>query len=656
MVSASAPSRPRDASPERVALPSDEVPLLARLYAMADRRAPDSALVEAGLAARGSVVRRAATLAIGQTRAKALAPRLRSLLVDPDTSVAATAAFALGLLRDSAAVALLDSALGAGATVASEAAWALGEIGSDDARAVVERRLADRTLNGPPLHALLLASAKLRPIPVAQLAPYLLAEDPETTWRAAYGMGRNRAPAAVRPLTLQVLARDPRVRAHVARALARSAAGDSLEQEAVAALDLLTLSPDPHVRINAIQSLATYGPRARNAVLAAVRDGDANVRVAAARLLPDVVGRDLARWAWLWDADTVHAYRRAVLEGAVRMGVLLPALGLWSDSPDWRERQAVAAAVAIGEAGPALQWVRPLLADPDPRVRAAALATAARHGDSIPEWRERLVAALSDSSAFVRTAALEALARRATASDARVALRSWLADQRRTGETSDARVAALRLLAAAWRRDSLAFGDSLRFALATLPPPASPRERAAVRAVTPLAGWPSIEPEAPSTGWYEGVVRTLVEPALRGTLPVIEIRTERGVIVLELMPVDAPLTVHNFLELARSGFYTGTNFHRVVPNFVAQDGDPRGDARGGPGYTIRDELNRRRYGRGVVGMALSGPDTGGSQYFITHSAQPHLDGGYTVFGRVRDGLEVLDAIVQHDRILEVVVR
>lgn len=639
-----------------VRLPPEEIPLLASVYAMADRRAPDAALIERGLSARGVVVRRAAALAIGQSRAGALAPRLRALLADPDTSVAATAAFALGLLRDSASVTALDSALTGAPTVAAEAAWALGEIASDEARGVVERRLTERSLTGPPLYSLLVAAAKLRPVPVAQLAPYLLAEDPETAWRAAYGLGRNRAPAAVRPLVVQVLARDQRVREHVARGLARSAAGDSLADEAIAALDLLTLARDPHVRINAITSLATYGARARNAILAAVRDGDPNVRVAAARLVPEVLEKDLARWAWLWDADSLHAYRRAVLEGAVRAGVLLPALGLWSDSPDWREREAVASAVAAGEGAQALQWVRGLLRDPDPRVRAAAIGTASRHGDSIPEWRARLHDALADSSAFVRTAALQALVRRASASDAELALQGWLADQRRSTGRSDLRVAALRVIASAWRRDSLAFDDSLRFALATLPPPRDPRERAAARSVTPLAGWPSIEPEAPPPGWYEGIVRTLVEPALRGTLPVVEIRTERGTLVLELMPVDAPLTVHNFLELARSGFYTGTNFHRVVPNFVAQDGDPRGDARGGPGYTIRDELNRRRYGRGVVGMALSGPDTGGSQYFITHSAQPHLDGGYTVFGRVRDGMDVLDAIVQHDRILEVVVR
>ena len=94
----------------------------------------------------------------------------------------------------------------------------------------------------------------------------------------------------------------------------------------------------------------------------------------------------------------------------------------------------------------------------------------------------------------------------------------------------------------------------------------------------------------------------------------------------------------------------------MVPNFVVQGGDPRGDGSGGPGHAIRDELNRRRYLRGTLGMALSGPDTGGSQFFIAHSPQPHLDGGYTVFGQVIGGADVLDRIVQGDRIVRITVR
>ena len=120
------------------------------------------------------------------------------------------------------------------------------------------------------------------------------------------------------------------------------------------------------------------------------------------------------------------------------------------------------------------------------------------------------------------------------------------------------------------------------------------------------------------------------------------IDTEKGMIQIELAVLDAPRTVANFISLARRNFLGATPFHRVVPNFVVQDGDPRGDGEGGPGYTIRDEINQRPYLRGTVGMALDWEDTGGSQFFITHSPQPHLDGRYTVFGRVVVGMEVVD--------------
>jgi cyclophilin family peptidyl-prolyl cis-trans isomerase len=138
--------------------------------------------------------------------------------------------------------------------------------------------------------------------------------------------------------------------------------------------------------------------------------------------------------------------------------------------------------------------------------------------------------------------------------------------------------------------------------------------------------------------------------------PVGVIETERGTLELALFATDAPLTVHNFVTLAQRHYFDGQRFHRVVPNFVVQGGDPRGDGNGGPGYAIRDEMNRRRYLRGTLGMALSGPNTGGSQFFVTHSPQPHLDGGYTVFGQLIAGGDVLDRIVQGDRIVRVTVR
>lgn len=123
---------------------------------------------------------------------------------------------------------------------------------------------------------------------------------------------------------------------------------------------------------------------------------------------------------------------------------------------------------------------------------------------------------------------------------------------------------------------------------------------------------------------------------------------DKGSFVIELLPEDAPLTVDNFVQLARRSYFNGIMFHRVVPNFVIQDGDPRGDGNGGPGYQIRCEINEVRYDTGAVGMALSGKDTGGSQWFVTHSPQPHLDGGYTVFGRILSGMDVVDRVARGD--------
>jgi cyclophilin family peptidyl-prolyl cis-trans isomerase/HEAT repeat protein len=133
------------------------------------------------------------------------------------------------------------------------------------------------------------------------------------------------------------------------------------------------------------------------------------------------------------------------------------------------------------------------------------------------------------------------------------------------------------------------------------------------------------------------------------------VMTDKGSFTMELLPREAPLTVDNFVGLARKNYFNNVLFHRVVPNFVVQGGDPRGDGNGGPGYQIRCEINEVPYARGAVGMALSGKDTGGSQWFVTHSPQPHLDGGYTVFGRVVEGMEVIDRIVRGDRIRSVTI-
>jgi peptidyl-prolyl cis-trans isomerase B (cyclophilin B) len=138
----------------------------------------------------------------------------------------------------------------------------------------------------------------------------------------------------------------------------------------------------------------------------------------------------------------------------------------------------------------------------------------------------------------------------------------------------------------------------------------------------------------------------------------VDLKTGRGDIVLELYPEHAPKTVNNFVFLAVEGFYNGTTFHRVIDGFMVQGGDPTGTGRGGPGYRFEDETqgNPLTHDAKVISMANAGPNTNGSQFFITHARQPHLDGKHTVFGKVIEGHDVVDAIAPGDAIEQVSVR
>jgi peptidyl-prolyl cis-trans isomerase B (cyclophilin B) len=133
--------------------------------------------------------------------------------------------------------------------------------------------------------------------------------------------------------------------------------------------------------------------------------------------------------------------------------------------------------------------------------------------------------------------------------------------------------------------------------------------------------------------------------------------TSRGSIVVDLFPKDAPNTVSNFVFLAKDGFYNGTKFHRVIPDFMIQGGDPEGTGRGGPGYKFADEVknNPRKHQRGSLSMANAGPNTNGSQFFITHIATDWLNGKHTVFGQVRSGQEIVDAVKQGDTLTRVTI-
>ncbi len=268
-------------------------------------------------------------------------------------------------------------------------------------------------------------------------------------------------------------------------------------------------------------------------------------------------------------------------------------------------RNAALSLLAEGKNPAAVERVRPLLADADPIVAATAASALGELKDvaSGPQILRLTshVPAKPDLAEAIATA-LAAL----KVKDAEPVLRRWL----ESPEPSVSLVAARAL-------------KELTGTQPRLPRPERSPERA--RATPP--------------------------PAAQ-----VVLRTEKGSFTVALYTQDAPRTAASFYALAKEGYFNNLTFHRVVPDFVVQGGDPRGDGEGGPGYRVRCEVNPRPYGRRTVGMALSGKDTGGSQFFVTLSPQPHLDGRYTVFGEVTAGEEVLDALLEGDRILEAKVR
>lgn len=628
----------------------------ARLLQAADARlATDTAAIDAALAAGDVALRRVALRAIGQVRVTARYDVLRRALADADTGAAAEAAFALGLARDSLACAPLRTALARGGAVGVEAAWSLGELGRDCMP--TEAMLAAAPDAATRVRALEVASRD-RTVPLALLERHARDADVPVRVAAWYALSRGRRLPT--QASLREAARDTvaAVHEHAARLLARPIAGDTLSGLAYELLPRWLSHPHPHVRIAAARAAATWRDFASDPLMPMLglypdstpRERDANVRVAIAQALDSVVmGRDTALWSFAWQADTTFTLRRSLLASAMRAGVALGDVASWRTDADWRRRAAVAEAAGAAPESLFVPFGLVALQDADPRVRAAAIGAVASRRDSSAAHRALLARlARDEADLHGRATALGALAARASHVDVPLALDAWrrAADDRE----SDARLAALRLLAAAWRRDSANIDAPLRATIAALPVPDDLLLRAAVKDVGPLAAWRAAPHPVRPLAHYRRIVREHVEPARRGRVATMRIDTERGPVRIALACADVPLTCATFDSLATARYWDGARFHRVVPAFVAQDGDPRGDGSGGPGFAIRDELNRRRYGRGAVGMALSGPDTGGSQYFLTLSPQPHLDGRYTVIGTVVAGHAAMDALVQGDAI------
>lgn len=644
------------------------VEALAPLLRAEDRHAFDLEVLEGAALHPDATVRRAAALAIGRIGDRQGSALLVRLLDDRDSTVVTEAMFALGLLRDSATVdaiirrvkstdSLSGSALG-------EAATALIRIGSADAAAFVETVLKSETEIPRARRAAFLPNAVLDAwhlgsrMPAEALVPFTNDTSVDLRWRALYSLGRGRAPAGGKALLRAATDPQPILREAAVKALVRRMVDTAAIPLANARNVLIRGFDDerPGVRINALDAAASYadsGFASRSAAL--IGDPDQNVRVAAANALGSMKSAIAAKaLALAFDRkDATWALRQAALSGLSKVDTAAFALraAVWLRSGDMRDRLAALAGWgSIKNADPAI--FRAALADVEVSVQAAALSawrSSATRGDTAVMLAAR--ARITSPRTELRRAAAGVLRGSATLDDLDPLLASWrlsLAE----GDP-DTRLAIFRTLSDLARRVpevNARLEETARRSFLTRPSDPLVR-REAERA------WPAVAaqwgPAGPvETGRsledYRGIVRTIM---LAKVNPHVTIETDaRGTVDVELLGRDAPLTVANFLRLVDRHYFDGIRWHRVVPNFVVQAGDPTGTGSGGPGWSIRDEINRLRYGMPMIGMALSGPDTGGSQWFINISAQPHLDGAYTIFGQVTGSYVGLQRIVQGDLI------
>jgi cyclophilin family peptidyl-prolyl cis-trans isomerase/HEAT repeat protein len=644
---------------------------LARLLHAEDRRTYDPELFEAAFRSADQTVRRQAVLGAGRIQDHRAAAPLLALLAAPDTTIHEAAMFALGLLGDSTAAVRLIHRLGDALPLAAgavlEAPSTLAKLGTGAARTLFSK-LLDGTSGAVSaerrrlmLPGLLVEGWRFgRHAPVRASIAHLEDTSDAVRWRAAYLLGRTRAAVGTRALLARTSDPHPWVRQYAVRGLTRAAAdstglaADTVSRALLAALR----DADPGVRVNALVSLATWRDSAHAAViLPLLRDRVPNVRLQAVTALASGGGPQAQAALERLSDDTREplVMRREAMVGLLSRDQDDAARRLvaWGRDPAASVRR-LAVELVGGQRAIDVSPFLGLLDDDDPAVAAAAMMAFSGRSPAA----EARIQALARQRLESPARELVAAAWSALARAAQVAEVPFLAVGFRTERDSPGGGASGTILNALQRiHDSGPAGREAVEALflATTSPPADYLARRRAQSWLALAErwgavWPA-ETRYSTEEYRELANRYLINAAT--ARPRVRIATEgRGVVELELLGDQAPLTVANFLELVDRGFFDGGEWHRVIPNFVVQDG-AGGPGAGRAGAPIRDEFNPVRYEGPVLGMALSGPDTGTSQWFINLSPQPHLDGGYTVFGRVVGGLAPLSLILQGDQLISI---
>ncbi|HEY0556431.1 MAG TPA: peptidylprolyl isomerase [Thermoanaerobaculia bacterium] len=623
----------------------------ALLLLLVDRQSYDEFIVQQALKG-DAALREELAASLGRIPDHQGLPALQGLLIDDEPAVRRAAAFSIGLLGDpDGQQALFAAVRDKDRETGVLAVEALGRLGAR----VVDVLEALLPLPEPERWARLLPHLfRFKDDTVVSLAERGLAQtDPALHARAAYALAREPKPAGLPSLRKLLDDPAPRVCAWAARGLGIVGGAE----------DLALLRPlledgnpgDPGPLIQALRSakslvaggkakpIADWTPRLR-ALLDDPRPGVRSSAIDAAGVwgAPELAELLAARVAAgeSWERGTALV---ALAAGKDPKAVELVTAAAADKDDALRARAAEAAGeIGLPAAGAAMER---LAGDPSPRVRSAALSAWLEADPKAVDVARR---ALADPDVTVRGTAFDWLVAHPVVplEDLGAALPGVYQEG-----TVEAGLAAVRAVVARAQGEPLQRGAAVGLLekLAEGGPYVLRREVGeglgklgrAVPALAPADQGKDVE-------IYRQIVQRTRQPHT------VEIRTQRGTITVRLACPAAPLTCLNFLNLAGQGFFDGLAFHRVVPDFVVQGGDPKGDGSGGPGYSIRDEINRLRYDRGVVGMALAGPDTGGSQFFIALSPQPHLDGGYTAFGEVIAGAEVLDQIRLGDKIEKVV--
>jgi cyclophilin family peptidyl-prolyl cis-trans isomerase/HEAT repeat protein len=599
-------------------------------------------------------VRRRAAIALGRVGLKEGIAPLTPLLADANADVRQSAAFALGLIGDRSASASLVPVLADPDPLArGRAAEALGLIAAEDAAEAVGKVAAEygrsAAVTGmtpddeqwpaaPEAEAFklaLFALVRLRAYEPLAAAVVDNGRPITSWWPVAYALQRiddPRAAPALRALS-QVKGR------YTPAFAARGLGGTKDRAVASSLMPLLDVTSHPReVVVSAVRALAQIGAvEGADRIAGIVADAkiDSNLRLECVTALGALKAVDHLPLVQDLISDDWPAMRAAALRAAAEIDrdmFTLTLSGLETDR-HWMVRAALVDVLGTLSPEIALERVTSAFSDEDRRVVPAALRALVRL--KAPDAAKVVLAHLKEEDYVIRETAATLLKEIKPEGGLEALREAYKAGD--PDSAYGARAAAIDAMAA--------YGEEARDAVRAA---LSDRDWAVrVRAVDILA---KLDPSADYRHDIRPAPGTPPAPyddpmlAAPPYSPHVFIETGKGTIEFELSVLDAPQTTRNFMVLARKGYFNGLQVHRVVPNFVVQDGDPRGDGEGGPGHTIRDELNERPYLRGTVGMALAWRDTGGSQFFITHSPQPHLDGRYTVFGHVVNGMDVVDRI------------